>query len=299
MDFLGPLPLTEKGNRYILLISDYLTRYSVMFPLPDRSAAGVADRLRSFFFKFDCPKIFISDNAAEFTSEMVANVCKTHGVNKVQVAPYRPQANGLCERINSKILNILRIKCGRSDLNKEWDLFLEEIEAAINSSFNATLGDTPFYALFHFDKKSLYTSNLIPENNPHYSHEEYLSSMASRSSEVYTSIKENMNKNIDSYLTQSNKRKGNRVLRVGERVYVRYIPKPGEFKKFAAKWQGPCSVKKILNLKQTKFEIYNSITGKCQICHIDNLLSRDDIQHEDSKSKPLTKTHHMTTRNKN
>ena len=43
----------------------------------------------------------------------------------------------------------------------------------------------------------------------------------------------------------------------------------------------------------------NSTTGKCQICHIDNLLSRDDIQREDSKPEPLTKTHHMTTRNKN
>ena len=56
MDFLCPLPTTDKGNKYILLISDYLTRYSVMFPLPNRSAEGVADKLRTFFLDLTVQK---------------------------------------------------------------------------------------------------------------------------------------------------------------------------------------------------------------------------------------------------
>ena len=290
MDFLGPLPLTDKGNKYILLISDYLTRFSVLFPLPNRSAAGVADKLRTFFFKFDCPKVFISDNAAEFTSDSVQNICKKHGVNKVEVSPYHPQSNGLCERINSKILQILRIKCGKSDLNKDWDIYLDEIEAAINSSFNSTLGDTPFFALYHFDKKNLYNSATGSDSNPHYSHDEYLVSANKRSEDIYNSIKTHMNKKIDEYLNHANKRKGKRTLSINDRVYVKYIPKPNEFNKFAAKWQGPCSIKKVLS--GTKYEIHNSITGKSQIVHIDNLLSRDDVRNSTEPS------HIMKTRTK-
>ena len=67
--------------------------------------------------------------------------------------------------------------------------------------------------------------------------------MASRSSKVYTLVKEKMSKKINIYLGQLNKRKGSRVLRVGDRAYVKYILKQGELKKNVAGWQRPCSVK--------------------------------------------------------
>ena len=221
------------------------------------------------------------------------NTCKSHGVAKVEVSPYHPQSNGLCERINSKILQILRIKCGKADLNKDWDLFLEEIEAAINSSFNATLGDTPFFALFHYDKKNLYSAFTEPQSNPHYSHEDYLSSACRKSEETYKSIKMHMNKKVDEYLSRSNKRKGIRSLNVNDRVYIKYIAKPTEFKKFAPKWQGPCSVRKVLSA--TKYEVFNSATGKNQIVHIDNLLSRDEIVNPMNTPPSL---HNMETRSR-
>ena len=100
-----------------------------------------------------------------------------------------------------------------------------------------------------------------------------------------------MNKKIDEYLNHANKRKGKRTLSKNYRVYVEYIPKPNEFNKFAPKWQGPCLVKKALS--GTKYEIHNSITGKTQILHIENILSREDVR---NSTKP---SHIMKTRTKN
>ena len=52
--------------------------------------------------------------------------------NKIEVNPYHPQSNGLVERINAKIIRILKIICVEEE-TMDWDLFLDEICAAINS----------------------------------------------------------------------------------------------------------------------------------------------------------------------
>ena len=43
IDFVGPLtPISAAGNRYILTLSDYYTKYVEAVPLPDKTAPGVA-----------------------------------------------------------------------------------------------------------------------------------------------------------------------------------------------------------------------------------------------------------------
>ena len=37
-DILGELPMTEQGNRYILVISNYFTKWTEIFPMPNMEA---------------------------------------------------------------------------------------------------------------------------------------------------------------------------------------------------------------------------------------------------------------------
>ena len=71
--------------------------------------------MRKLIKTYDCLSTMISDNAAEFTSEAIKTLCKTHGIRKLEVAPYRPNSNGLVERVNSKIIKILKIYCEKHD----------------------------------------------------------------------------------------------------------------------------------------------------------------------------------------
>ena len=98
----------------------------------------------------DVPAVIISDNAAEFVRSLLKNSCDTHNINKIEVSPYHTQCNGLVERINAKIIRIMKIFCTEKE-TMDWDLFLDEFCAVINSSLNTTVENTRF-ALFHLDR---------------------------------------------------------------------------------------------------------------------------------------------------
>jgi hypothetical protein len=35
LDLIGPLPLSHKGNKYVLIVSDYFTKWAEDYPIPD------------------------------------------------------------------------------------------------------------------------------------------------------------------------------------------------------------------------------------------------------------------------
>ena len=52
MDFIGPIsPTSEKGNHFILTISDYFTKYAWAKALPTKEAVGVVDAMREVRLK--------------------------------------------------------------------------------------------------------------------------------------------------------------------------------------------------------------------------------------------------------
>ena len=56
IDVLGPLPITETGNKYILIVADYFTKWVEAYPMPNQEATTVAELLvREFICRFGVP----------------------------------------------------------------------------------------------------------------------------------------------------------------------------------------------------------------------------------------------------
>ncbi|MEO0687096.1 MAG: RNase H-like domain-containing protein [Cyanobacteria bacterium J06649_11] len=109
MDTIGPFPITDEGNRFILVFIDYLSRYTEIVATKDRSAISVAEAIRSrIITRHSCPRFLLSDNAAEFTSQIVKSICEYYEIQTVRTTPYKPSSNGLVERANQKVLTLLR-----------------------------------------------------------------------------------------------------------------------------------------------------------------------------------------------
>ena len=57
LDVLGPLPTTERGNKYILVIADYFTKWTESYSIPDQEAVTVATKLvEEFVSRFGVPR---------------------------------------------------------------------------------------------------------------------------------------------------------------------------------------------------------------------------------------------------
>lgn len=57
IDILGLLPKTPRGNRYVLVIPDYFTKWTESYALPDQTATTIAEKVVSeFVSRFGVPR---------------------------------------------------------------------------------------------------------------------------------------------------------------------------------------------------------------------------------------------------
>ena len=108
VDILDTRKLTPRKFQYVLVISDYFTKYTDAFPLRRHTAPVVADIImRRWIAYHGVPKQLHSDQGAEFDGHLVRQLSKLLGFAKIRTTPYRPQSDGMVERFNRSLLNML------------------------------------------------------------------------------------------------------------------------------------------------------------------------------------------------
>ncbi len=106
---LPQLPRSHHGSPYLLVCIDHLTRFVVLAPFKDRTARVVAHALVTHLFcPFSTPLVILSDNGAEFRNAVVSEIYSQFGIKQTFIVAYHPASNGLVERANRKILEVLR-----------------------------------------------------------------------------------------------------------------------------------------------------------------------------------------------
>ena len=142
MDLLGPLPPSEMGNRYILVLVDQFTKWVECFPLVEQTAERVASlAVNEFFLRLGLPFQIHTDQGKQFEGKLFHSLCDLLEVAKTRTTPYHPCSNGQVERINRTILQSIR--CYLDGVEKEWDKYLPFIAASIRASVNRTTGFSP------------------------------------------------------------------------------------------------------------------------------------------------------------
>jgi len=142
VDILGPLPITRDGNEYIIVTGDYFTKWKEAFAVPNHTALTVADKLvTEFFSRFGCPVQIHSDQGREFESDLFQAVCEKLGIKKSRTTPYRPQSDGLLERFNRTLKQLLSLFA--YDNTQDWDDHLPYLLMAYRSTEHASTKCSP------------------------------------------------------------------------------------------------------------------------------------------------------------
>ena len=168
VDVLGPLPQTRLGNKYVILITDYLTRFVIALAVKDQTAETTAGALMQKFLEFGFPARLITDNGPNFRSRLMEQFCTLLETAHLFTTPYHPQFDGLCERFNRTLASMLRgfVASHQGD----WDLHLPYVMYAYRTAVQESTRESPFFLMFGRPPREpldlLYRLEEDPANQP-------------------------------------------------------------------------------------------------------------------------------------
>ncbi|GKA54821.1 reverse transcriptase domain-containing protein [Tanacetum coccineum] len=145
IDFMGPFP-SSRGNKYILVAVDYLSKWVEAKALPTNDARVVVKFLKSLFSRFGAPRAIISDRGTHFCNDKFARVMSKYGVTHRLSTPYHPQTSGQVEVTNRGLKRILERTVGEN--RASWSDKLDDALWAFRTAYKTPIGCTPYKLVY-------------------------------------------------------------------------------------------------------------------------------------------------------
>uniref|UniRef100_A0A2N9FDW4 RNA-directed DNA polymerase n=1 Tax=Fagus sylvatica TaxID=28930 RepID=A0A2N9FDW4_FAGSY len=249
LDLIGPINPASGGYIWILVATEYFSKWVEAIPLRKATGAAVANFIREHIItRFGIPHKIISDNGTPFVNKNVREVLEHYRIKHRRSTPYYPQGNGQAEATNRMLLRILSKMV--FDYGKGWSSHLADTLWAYRGSTKTATGFTPFSLVYGTDAISP-TELLVP--SPRILHGMDLEADADICAEARVADLEGLEearelaqarslryhqKLADAYEKTLQTRifaKGQMVLKTVDHVR-RGLPSPS---KFAPNWEGP------------------------------------------------------------
>lgn len=264
VDLVGPIhPPSEKGNRFILTLVDYATRYPEAKALKYIDSESVAEALVQMFSRVGVPNEILSDMGKQFTSDLMQKVSRLLSVSQLTTTPYNPACNGLVEKFNGTLKNMLKKLCVEKP--KQWDRYIDPLLFAYREAPQDSLGFSPFELLYGRTVrgplsilKELWTNERNDDEvRTTY---EYVVDLRNRLEETLKLAQEELKKNKSRYKFYADRKRKNRSFEPGMKVLVLL---PTDHNKLLMQYKGPYTVKDKIN----RFDYKVDVKGKEKIYH--------------------------------
>ena len=189
VDLMGPLPETEDGCKYVMVAVDCFTRWVKVYAIRNQEATTVAKKLvDEMFCRFSPPEQLHSDQGRQFESDLVKEICELLQIRKTRTTPYHPQCNGMVERFNRTLLDMLSTAVDNHQA--DWQQHIRKLCLAYNSSVHSSTGFTPFFLMFGRQAKLpidlMYGTNQMEPNTT----SEYARCLKDALQEAYALVRE-------------------------------------------------------------------------------------------------------------
>ncbi|KAJ9542216.1 hypothetical protein OSB04_028722 [Centaurea solstitialis] len=243
IDFMGPFP-DSRGNKYILVAVDYVSKWAEAKASPTNDAKVVVDFVKSLVCRYGCPKAIISDRGTHFANYLLEKTLKRYGVHHRFSTAYHPQANGQAENTNRALKRILEKMVDNNP--KIWSQKLEDALWAYRTTYQTPIGSTPYRMLygkachlpFEFEYKALWALKKVHLNDIASGRERLISlheleeliSLAYENLKIY---KEQRKKWHDAHLKEV------KVFKEGDKVLMYQTHFKFSTGKLKSRWIGP------------------------------------------------------------
>ena len=270
VDLMGPLPETEDGCKYVMVAVDCFTRWVEVYAIRNQEATTVAKKLvDEIFCRFSPPEQLHSDQGRQFESDLVKEICELLQIRKTRTTPYHPQCNGMVERFNRTLLDMLSTAVGNHQA--DWQQHIRKLCLAYNSSVHSSTGFTPFFLMFGRQAKLpidlMYGTNQMEPNTT----SEYARCLKDTLQEAYALVRERCQAEHKRQKELYDQKVHGKPFSPGELVWLHSTAVPrGRSRKLHHPWKGPFKV--MERLGETTYKIKN-LQGrrKTTFVHFDRL----------------------------
>ena len=143
MELVGPLPRAMGNRRWLIVATDYFTKWVEAEPLANiRDKDSIKFVWKNIITRFRIPKTIISDNGMQFTSKPFMKYCLELGIRNVYSSPAYSQSNGQAEASNKTVLD--GIKKRLEDAKGKWVEELPNVLWTFRTTPQRSTGETPF-----------------------------------------------------------------------------------------------------------------------------------------------------------
>ena len=272
IDLMGPLPVTDSGNQWILVVGEYHTKWMEAYAIKDAKATTVAKKLvDEFICRFGVPMELHSDQGSNFESQVFSEVCNLLKINKTRTTPYNPKSDGLVERFNKTLMNIVAMLLHETEGQKNWDEHLPFATSAYRATPQESTGETPNMMMLGREIRlpiDLTTSSLEDEED--LDGTDYAQQLRSKFRNAHKRAKECLDKSAVRQKKAYDRKSENHQLQVGDFVWL-HDParKKGISPKLQLRWKGPYLV--VSKLSDVTLRIQSSSRAKPIVVHVDRL----------------------------
>jgi len=236
MDYLS-LEMSKGGYQNILVISDHFTKLAIAIPTKNQTAKTTAEALfNGFIVSYGLPLRLHSDQGANFESQIISELCKLTGIAKTRTTPYHPMGNGIVERFNRTLLNML----GTLDPSQksDWKSAIAPLVHAYNCTRHDSTGFTPYELMFGRRPRLAIDAvlGLIGELEQPQEYSEYIEKLKTRLDHAYNLASNAAKSSQQKQKLNYDKRERGAVVRTGDRVLVKIVAYDGKHK-ISDRWE--------------------------------------------------------------
>ena len=260
------LPTTEQGNRYVLVFQDFLTKWPMVYPMPDQKSIRIVELLvNEVIPQFGVPESLLSDRGTNLLSHLMTDVCRLLGIKKLNTTSHHPQCNGMVERFNRMLKTMLRKYA--AEFGTQWDRYLSGALWAYRNVPHDSTGEKPSFLLYGVDCRTPTEAALLPNHVMEPMEiSDYREELVLSLSTARRLAAEAIQTAQVKYKTVYDRHSCDRNYQVGDWVLVRFPQdETGRMRKLSRPWHGPYRIINRSDPDVTVVKIYAPQDGQIQV----------------------------------
>lgn len=269
-DILCELPETDRGNRHILVVSDYFTKWTEAFALQSMDAETVASTImEQVIARFGVPSVLHSDQGRQYESKLFSEMCRLLGIRKTRTTPYHPKSDGMVERFNRTLLSMLSTYVQENQ--RDWDVYLPYLLMAYRSTAHETTNFSPNMLMLGREATTpLDLMYEMPSDIKDIPSNQWVWILRERLETAHKIVREHTEKEMLRQKKYHDAKVAWSIFEPGEKVYV-YFPvrKSGCSPKLTSFWKGPFVIEK--KLSDFLYIVACGFRGKSGVIHCDRM----------------------------